>query len=63
MKNIYGIPIEETMSPQEFVEALLDLCHAAKLLSDAEFASRQFFVQDVGAYTAPDWKVGWKYGG
>jgi len=55
--NLYNIPSEEKISPAEFLEALKALCEAARLLSDEEFVTRGYFVQDPGAYTAAEWKL------
>jgi len=55
--NFYRRPIPETMTATEFVEGLRALCEAARLLSDVEFVRRGYFVQDVGAVTAAEWKL------
>jgi hypothetical protein len=61
--NLYNVPEEEKIPGEEARESFDDLCRSALLLSDAEFVSRKHFVQDVGAYTAPEWKVNRRVGG
>jgi hypothetical protein len=62
--NIYEIPELEKIPGEEARQYLDDLLRSALLLPDREWiARRQYFEQDRNALKAPDWKVGWEYGG
>ena len=64
VQNLYNVPEEEKVSGVEFRQYLDDLLRSALLLPDREWiARRQYFVQDVDATQAADWKSNWAIGG